>query len=72
MKPDNLMSDQLFDILTRQLEHQHAIIRKNMVNYELHREGVEGHDDAYFKVVTASNKARQIRQQLESIMRKEV
>ena len=70
MKPDDLMSEELYEILTRQIEYQHAIIRKHYTDYEMHKLGEPGHADSYLAVIAAMDEARQIRQQLESIMRK--
>lgn len=65
------MSQQLYDILCIELEHQQAIMRKHYCDAELHKAGLPGHDDSYQAFCEANDEAKLIRQQLGSIMRKE-
>ena len=66
------MSQQLFDILSAELEHQHSVMRKHCFAYEMHRNCEPGYDDGYNKFCDAHDEARDIRQRLDSIIRKEV
>jgi hypothetical protein len=63
------MSQQLFDILTVELEYQQSIMRVHRFSHGMHRFDVEGYDNGYNMYCEANDKVRLIRQQMETIMR---
>ena len=63
------MSQNLYDILTVELEYQQRVMRAYYVNAELHASGEPGHDDDYRRFNDANDEARLIKQQMESIVR---
>ena len=65
-----MTTPQLHSILQTQLERQQSVMRECHFAYEMHLEGVEGYTDGYRKFIKAHDKVRQIRKQMQSIMRR--
>ncbi len=65
-----MITPQLHSILQTELEYQQSVMRECHFAYEMFLEGVEGYDTGYRTFCKAHDKVKQIRQQMQSIMRR--